>query len=85
MSHVGTNPGSKEILQSNKALEAPEKREMGTVWWGRPRELGVCSDCQKKGRFCVLSFVCRGNEEGSEDWQGVTWGRPGKLSNLLCF
>lgn len=70
VSHVGTNPGSKEVLQSSKALEAPEKQEMGTVQWGDLGNWGFALPPEERQVLCAELHWQGVGREGREDWLG---------------
>lgn len=64
-SHIGTNPGSNEILQSNKALEPHKKQEVGPIQCGSLGNWGFALVFGRKAStVCwVLLAVCGQREE----------------------
>jgi len=61
---VGVNPGSNEILQSNKALEPHEKQEMGTSRCGSLGNWGFALGLGRKASaLCCVSFAVCGQKE----------------------
>lgn len=57
-SHVGTNPGSNEILQLSKALEPHKKQEMGIIWCGNLGNGGFAGLLWVLEERQVLSLIC---------------------------